>query len=82
MDEFSVADLSEKEYSENEAFAKGLYLAEVLDGKEFSGRYTTDTLMGQFRAGYGRTDDYGFFEYPLNVDQETGKISISTTQEF
>ena len=32
------------------------------------------SIAGTYTAGYGKMDDYGFFEYPLDVDQETQEI--------
>lgn len=32
------------------------------------------SIADTYTAGYGKMDDHGFFEFPLDVDQETKEI--------
>lgn len=32
------------------------------------------SICDTYAAGYGKMDDYGFFEFPLDVNQETQEI--------
>lgn len=64
---------------------KGDYLATYDEAchklaKEFYDRGESPTfsrgICGLITAGYGELDDYGYFEYPLQVNQETLEIEI------
>ena len=81
MTDFNIIDLSETEYAENGAFARGMYTAEMASGGEFTGQFSTG-LYGVITAGYGRIDVHGYFEYPLEVDQDTQHISVTITEEI
>ena len=65
--EFSIGELSDSQYEENKERA---YLR-FRNGEEpsFSGG-----ICGTVTAGYGRLDLYGYWEFPLDVDQDTLNI--------
>lgn len=74
-DEFYTADIPDKEYEENKSFAIGMYKAGA--PPTFS-----SGICETLTAGYGRLDGYGYWEFPLPVNQETGKIEVHITEEF
>lgn len=69
MDKFCQADLSDVEWTENCEKAKQMY-------KEGQPPSYSSGICESITAGYGRLDEYGYWEYPLMVDQKTQRIII------
>lgn len=69
IERFYTADYSDEEYYEKQCQAVDWFK----EGKEpcFS-----SGICGALTAGYGRLDYYGYWEYPLPVDQETMKVKV------
>ncbi len=66
---FYTADLTEEQFNINQ---------EIAYEKHESGeppKYSTG-ICGSITAGYGRLDDYGYWEYPLIVDQVSLEIEV------
>ena len=69
MGDFSIADLSDEDYEHNKGLAK-VQLDLIMEPPSFS-----KGICGSITAGYGRCDSYGYFEFPLQVDQDTLEVS-------
>lgn len=72
---FRVAYLTIEEYTQNHSIARGFYKGGA--EPDFAENY-----LGEVTAGYGRLDEDGYFEFSLEVDQETGKIDELFTEDF
>jgi hypothetical protein len=64
----TITSISNKKYEKNRLIAKYLY---AIGNRDYS---FSSGICGLTTAGYGRCDEYGYFEYPLTVDQDTYEI--------
>lgn len=64
---FWQSDLPEWQLKANKLIAKHWYKYGKIPDISIS-------IAGTYTAGYGQIDDHGFFEFPLDVDQETQEI--------
>lgn len=69
-EDFSIADLSDEVYTDNLETAQEMYANNTKPVRYSRG--ICDTIT----AGYGRFDVYGYYEFPLEVDQDTLEIII------
>ena len=67
---YRIADLSDEKYKSNKEYATYLY---IVMGENPT--YST-SICGSLTAGYGRCDVYGYWEFPLPVNQETKEIDL------
>jgi hypothetical protein len=67
MSSFFTGDISDEQFEENKKEA----IKRFENGERPS--YSTG-ICESVTAGYGRLDDYGYWEYPLPVNQKTFKI--------
>lgn len=67
MSDFCTADLTEEQFLANQDKAYEMYKA---------GEKPTYShgICESVTAGYGKLDDYGYWEFPLIVDQHTLEI--------
>lgn len=63
------ADLTDDEFEDNKHIAIKMFK----EGYEYT---FSNGICESMTAGYGRCDGYGYFEYPLPVDQETWTVDI------
>ncbi len=68
--EFFQADLTDEQFEANREFAESLYVLGIEKPRYSAG------ICGSTTAGYGQLDKYGYFEYPLIVDQDTYEIIL------
>lgn len=67
MDKLSIADLIEARWEENKKVAKERY--DLGEHCSYS-----KGICGTITAGYGMLDEYGYWEFPLDVNQVTLEI--------
>ena len=66
--------IEERFEQEQFEYVRGVAL-ERYKGGDKSYRFSTG-ICGLTTAGYGKLDEFGYFEYPLPVDQETLKVEV------
>lgn len=76
MSEFSIADISDEDYETNKDMAR-LKLLMFGNTPSFS-----KGICDSITAGYGRCDEYGYFEFPLQVNQDTLEVTPYTTESL
>jgi len=70
ISEFCIADLADEVYTNNIETAQEVYV------KGTQTIHYSRGICDSITAGYGRLDIYGYFEFPLEVDQDTLEIII------
>lgn len=71
---FYVADIPDEDYEANKDMARLKLLM-----FKYEPMYSTG-ICGSITAGYGRCDEYGYFEFPLKVNQDTYEVTPYETE--